>query len=64
MMDPRVKARLNAKPLLAFIPSALVGALWFLYTFMGVFKERRLEGRGFYYPADNAAGSHFVLGAL
>lgn len=50
MMDPRVKARLNAKPLLAFIPSALVGALWFLYTFIGVFKNEGWKGVDFITP--------------
>ena len=40
----------SVAPLLAVLPSLLCGALWFLYTFIGVFKYEGLDGIDFLTP--------------
>jgi len=35
---------LAASPILALVPSAACGGLWFLYTFIGVFKSEGIRG--------------------
>lgn len=39
-----MRAMLLATPILALIPSLVCGSLWFLYTFIGVFKNEGLSG--------------------
>jgi hypothetical protein len=40
----------RAAPLLAIVPSLACGSLWFLYTFIGVFKYEGLKGIDFITP--------------
>jgi hypothetical protein len=42
---------LKAAPILALIPSFVCGGLWFLYTFIGLFKREGLSGVDFCTPA-------------
>ena len=40
----RVRAWVIAMPILALVPSLACGGIWFLYTFLGVFKYEGLQG--------------------
>jgi hypothetical protein len=40
----KVTALLKATPVLAVLPSVVCGSLWFLYTFLGLFKGEQLVG--------------------
>jgi len=40
----RLRTLLAASPILALVPSAACGGLWFLYTFIGVFKSEGIRG--------------------
>jgi len=46
----RARARVNVMPILALAPSMVCGSLWFLYTFIGVFKYEGLGGIDFLTP--------------
>ena len=46
----RARARVNVMPILALAPSMACGSLWFLYTFLGVFKYEGLRGIDFLTP--------------
>jgi hypothetical protein len=46
----RLHARAIAMPLLALVPSMACGGLWFLYTFLGIFKSEGLQGIDFLTP--------------
>lgn len=48
---PQKRSFLQASsPILAIIPALLCGSLWFLYTFIGVFKYEGVEGIDFLTP--------------
>jgi hypothetical protein len=39
-----IRALIAATPILALVPSVVCGGLWFLYTFIGVFKSEGIQG--------------------
>ena len=56
-MHPKIQAAANkssallkASPILAVLPSVVCGGLWFLYTFLGLFKSEGMLGVDWFTP--------------